>query len=73
MDHGPLIYKVDNPIKVLRLVPPGDSMNMGQGYDDMIGCATCRRCCYLTSFLQSPHVFILMYASLWTYELVQIV
>ena len=22
-------------------MPPGDSMDMGKGYDDMIGCATC--------------------------------
>ena len=29
------------PSFVLRLMPPGDSMDMGKGYDDMIGCATC--------------------------------
>jgi len=28
-------------IELLRLTPPGDSMDMGKGYDDMIGCATC--------------------------------
>jgi len=26
---------------LLQSVPPGDSMDMGQGYDDMISCATC--------------------------------
>ena len=26
---------------VLRSMPSGDSMDMGQGYDDIIGCATC--------------------------------
>ena len=32
--------------------------------------ASCRRYCYLASSLQSLYVFVLMYASLWTYELV---
>ena len=27
-------------IKMLQLMPPGDSMDMGKGYDNMIGCAT---------------------------------
>jgi len=27
-------------IELLRLMPPGDSMDMGKGYDDMIGCTT---------------------------------
>ena len=26
---------------MLRSMPPGDSMDMGKGYNDMIGCATC--------------------------------
>ena len=26
---------------LLRSMPPGDSMDMGKGYDDMISCATC--------------------------------
>jgi len=26
---------------MLRLMPLGNSMDMGKGYDDMIGCATC--------------------------------
>jgi len=26
---------------LLRSVPPGDSMDMGQGYDDVIGCTAC--------------------------------
>ena len=26
---------------LLQSMPPGDSMDMGQGYDDIIGCATC--------------------------------
>jgi len=26
---------------VLRLMSSGDNMDMGKGYDDMIGCATC--------------------------------
>ena len=26
-------------LKLLQLIPPGDSMDMGRGYDDMIGCA----------------------------------
>ena len=26
---------------LLRLMPLGNSMDMGKGYDDMIGCATC--------------------------------
>jgi len=28
-------------IMLLWLTPPGDSMDIGQGYDDMIGYATC--------------------------------
>ena len=27
--------------KLLRLMPPGNSMDKGKGYDDMISCATC--------------------------------
>jgi len=26
---------------VLRLMPPEDNMGMGNGYDNMISCATC--------------------------------
>ena len=26
---------------MLRSMPPGNSMDKGKGYDDMIGCATC--------------------------------
>ena len=33
------LYTKRGPL--LRLTPPGDSMNMGKGYDDMIGCAIC--------------------------------
>ena len=33
------IWHLKGPL--LRLVPPGDSMDMGKGYDNMMGCATC--------------------------------
>jgi len=55
---------------LLRSMPPGDSMDMGKGYDDMISYATCRRCCYLALSLWSPHVLTLMYVALLNYGLV---
>ena len=64
------IYDVMIDASLLRLMPPGDSIDMGKRYDNMIGCATCRRCCYLALSLWSPHVLTLMYVALLNYGLV---
>ena len=56
---------------VLQLMPPGDSIDKGRGYDDMISCTVVvsvstsySRCHNLTWSSLSPHVLHLMYASL---------
>jgi len=61
---------------MLRLMPPGDSMDMGKGYDDMIGCTTCSLSqhlmkkvllpCFIlvVSSCFNPHVYLI--AELWT-------
>ena len=56
---------------LLQSTPPGESMDMGKGYDDMIGCAvdvsvstSCSRCHNLAQSLLFPLIF-LMYSS-WT-------
>ena len=61
---------------MLRLMPSGDSMDMGRGYDDMIGCATCSlsQClmqkvllpCFIlvVSSCFNPHVYLIV--GLWT-------
>ena len=57
-------------------MPPGDSMDMGKGYDDMIGCATCSLSqrlmqkmllpCFIlaVSSCFCPHVYLIV--ELWT-------
>ena len=47
---------------MLRSMPPGDSMDMGQGYDDMIGCATCSLSQHLMQKVLLPY-FVLAVSS----------
>ena len=47
---------------LLRSLPPGDSMDMGKEYDDMIGCATCSLSQHLMQKVLLP-CFILVVSS----------
>ena len=61
---------------LLRSMSPGDSMDMGKGYDNMIGCATCNLShhlmqkvllpCFILviSSCFNPHVYLI--TELWT-------
>jgi len=53
--YKPFFIAIDNPRQMLRSILPGDSMDKGKGYDDMISCAvvvsvsaSCSRCHNLT-------------------------
>ena len=63
-------------LAVLRSMPPGESMNKGKGYDDVIGCTACSLSHLIqqvlvpylipmTSSCFAPHVYLI--ALLWTY------
>ena len=56
-----LIHEDMNPKMgvLLRLMPLGNNMDMGKGYDDMIGCATCSLSQYLMQQVWLP-CFILV-------------
>ena len=41
LQHQNWILAIWNIGYVLRLIPPGNNEDLGKGYDDMIGCATC--------------------------------
>jgi len=56
---APCVHYVVAMWLMLQLMPPGDSMDMGKGYDDMIGCTTCSLSQHLIQKVLLPH-FILV-------------
>jgi len=55
-------------------MPPGDSMDMGNGYDDMIGCTTCSLSQHLMQKVLLPHFILVvsLYFSPHVYRIVKL-